>query len=242
MDRARIWPAFDAAWVLHEDEDLLVIDKPDGVPTQAADPERPDDVLARLRLARGENAYFGVHQRLDRETSGALLLVKRKEANAAVAAQFEKRAVEKRYVAAVDAWPRGRERAELRDWLAPGDDGRVDVVERRAKGAQEAVTRVRVLDRAGERALLELVLETGRTHQARVQLAHARAPIAGDALYGGPRAPRLLLHARSIGLEHRGARLRVDAPVPGEFEAWLKAGDAGEGIYDDAARIDAASS
>jgi 23S rRNA (cytosine1962-C5)-methyltransferase len=239
MDRARVWPAFDDAWVIHEDEDLIVLDKPDGVSSQAADPERPDDVLARLREVRGKGAYFGVHQRLDRDTSGVLVLTRRREANGPVAAQFEKRAVEKTYVAAVASWPRGRERAVLRDFLAPGDAGRMQVVESRAKDAQEAVTRVRVLERGGDRTLLELVLETGRTHQARVQLAHARAPIAGDALYGGPPAPRLLLHARSITLAHpaTGKRTTWEARVPSEFDSWLKSGDLGEAIYDDDALL-----
>ena len=202
MDRAHVWPAFNEAWVVHQDDDLLIVDKPDGIPTQAAEPSRPDDLIARLHEARGKDAYLGVHQRLDRDTSGVLLLTRRREANGSVAKQFETRAVEKRYVAAVASWPRGRERVVLRDFLAPGDAGRMQVVEARAKGAQEAITRVRVLERVGERALLELVLETGRTHQARVQLAHARAPIAGDSLYGGAPAPRLLLHARSISLAH----------------------------------------
>jgi 23S rRNA (cytosine1962-C5)-methyltransferase len=235
MDRARVWPAFDDAWVVHEDDDLLVLDKPDGVPTQAADADRPDDVLARLRRARGERAYFGVHQRLDRDTSGVLLLTRRREANAAIAAQFEGRSVEKRYVAAVEGWPRGRDRAVLRDMLAPGDGGRMRVVTARGGDAQQAVTHVRVLERAGGRTLLELMLETGRTHQARVQLANAGAPIAGDTLYGGPAAPRLLLHARSLTLKHpsSGKRVTWEAPVPVELEAWLRKGDLGEGIYED---------
>jgi 23S rRNA (cytosine1962-C5)-methyltransferase len=241
MDRTRVWPAFEDAWVLHEDEDLLVVDKPDGVPTQSADPGRPDDVIARLREARGGEAYFGVHQRLDRDTSGALLLVKRREANPGVAAQFEKRAVEKTYIACATGWPRGREKATLRDWLA-AEDGVMRAVDAKAKGAQEAVTRVRVLERSGDRTMLELVLETGRMHQARVQLAHAGAPIAGDPIYGGVRAPRLLLHARSIALAHPATKrpLRVEAPLPRDFGAWLAGGDAGEGIYDDDAALDAA--
>src|SRR5271170_1295968 len=113
MDRARVWPALDDAWVLHEDADLIVLDKPDGVASQAADPERPDDVLARLREVRGKGAYFGVHQRLDRDTSGVLVLTRRREANGPIAAQFEKRAVEKTYVAGVAGWPRGRDRVVL---------------------------------------------------------------------------------------------------------------------------------
>src|SRR5512141_2871273 len=126
MDRSRVWPDFDDAWIVHADEDLIVVDKPDGVPSQAADPERPDDLLTRLRGRRGD-AYLGVHQRLDRDTSGVLLLTQRKEANGAVAAQFEGRKVEKRYLAAVTGWPEERASAVLRDSLAPGDDGKMRV-------------------------------------------------------------------------------------------------------------------
>ena len=247
MDRARVWPDFDDAWILHEDDDLIVVDKPDGIPSQAADPQRPDDLLTRLRahLTRGgeprtvDDDYLGVHQRLDRDTSGVLLMTRRREANASVAAQFEKRNVEKRYLAAVTGWGHARETAVLRDALIAGDGGRVEVVPPKTKGAQEAVTRVRLLAREGERALLELVLETGRTHQARVQLAYAGAPIAGDVLYGGSPAPRLLLHAQSLTLAHpsRGARVRYEAPAPPEFAAWLARGDEGEAVYDDDAAL-----
>jgi 23S rRNA (cytosine1962-C5)-methyltransferase len=242
MDRARVWPHFDDAWILHQDDDILVLDKPDGIPTQAADPEQPDDLLARLRAARGADAYFGVHQRLDRDTSGAIVLARRKEANASLASQFEGRAIEKRYLAAVEGWPRGRERVVLHDFLAPADGGKMQVVPPRTKGAKEAITRVRVLAREGDRALLELILETGRTHQARVQLAHARAPIAGDPLYGGPRAPRLLLHAHGLSFAHpaSGAKLRFEAPPPPELDSWLRRGDLGEAVYDDEAALDRA--
>src|SRR5271170_6859791 len=160
MDRARVWPHFDDAWILHQDDDILVLNKPDGIPAQAADPERPDDLLARLRAARGKDAYFGVHQRLDRDTSGAIVLGRRKEANGSLAAQLEGRAIEKRYLAAVERWPRGRERVVLHDFLAPADGGKMQAVPARTKGAKEAITRVRVLARDGERALLELILET----------------------------------------------------------------------------------
>jgi 23S rRNA (cytosine1962-C5)-methyltransferase len=239
MDRAQVWAPCESAWILHEDDDLLVVNKPDGIPAQSADAARPDDLLARLRAVRGEDAYFGVHQRLDRDTSGVLVLAKRREANGALAAQFDGRAIEKRYVAAVTGWPSGRERAVLKDFLAEGEGGKMAVAGARTKGAKEAITRVKVLERKGERALLELVLETGRTHQARVQLAHAGAPIAGDVLYGGARAARLLLHARSIGLAHpaTGARVRWEAAVPVEFEEWLERGDTGERVYDDAGAL-----
>jgi 23S rRNA (cytosine1962-C5)-methyltransferase len=238
MDRTRAWPDVREAWILFEDDDLLVIDKPPGVPSQAADPERPDDVVARLKShfeARGESAYLGVHQRLDRDTSGVLVFARRREANAALAAQFEGRKVEKTYLACVTGWPAGRKGATLRDVLAPDGAGGVRVVRGHPGRGKEAVTRVEVAGRSGQRAMLRLSLETGRTHQARVQLAHAGAPIAGDAEYGGAGAPRLMLHASALRLLHprTGAPMRFEAPVPADFGAWLAQGDLGERIYDD---------
>ncbi|MCL2448908.1 MAG: class I SAM-dependent methyltransferase [Polyangiaceae bacterium] len=255
MDRARVWPDFREAWILHEDADLVVIDKPAGVASQAADTARPDDVVTRLGrylAGRGGDSYLGVHQRLDKDTSGVVVFARRREANARLAAQFERRRVEKTYVACVAGWPRGKDRATLRDTLAPGEGGSVQVVGMRPRSSdpagrprasgREAVTRVRVLSRRGDRAMLELVLETGRTHQARVQLAHAGAPIAGDPIYGGPPAPRLLLHACSLALEHpaTGQRVTFRAPVPRELERWLDRGDPGVAVYDDAPALERA--
>jgi 23S rRNA (cytosine1962-C5)-methyltransferase len=130
----------------------------------------------------------------------------------------------------------------LRDTLAPDDRGGSRVVAAgRARGAVLAVTHAREVARHGERALLELTLETGRTHQARVQLAHAGAPIAGDGLYGGSPAPRLMLHAASLGLDHPGGkRLQIDAPVPPDFDLWLARGDLGLAVYDDEAALERA--
>ena len=238
MDRSRLWPDFDDAWIVHADEDIVVIDKPVGMPSQSADPEMPDDVVTRLRAHLGAE-YLGVHQRLDRETSGVLVMTRRRQANARMAAQFEGREVKKRYLAGVVGWPEGRGAATLRDALAPGDDGRMRVSTPRDKAAQLAVTHVRVLGREGERALLELELETGRTHQARVQLAHAGAPIAGDSLYGGARAPRLMLHASALAFEHptRGEPVRFEAKTPTEIDEWMKRGDLGEAIFDDDAAL-----
>jgi 23S rRNA (cytosine1962-C5)-methyltransferase len=269
MDRRRVWPEHRPEHVLYEDDDLLVVHKPAGAPSQAAEPERADDLVTRLRAflasrdGRPEGSvYLGVHQRLDRDTSGVVLFTKRPEVNAAIAAQFERRRVKKRYLAAVTGWPRERREATLDDDLARGGDGRMEVVPRhgrrgpriahgRARGAppkrrdtQRAVTHVvaRTLP-TGDRALLELVLETGRTHQARVQLAYAGAPIAGDILYGGAPAPRLMLHASSIELEHpRTAKKLVvhDDLALAEMRAWVERGDLGYRIYDDRAALDRA--
>lgn len=240
MDRARIWPDFRAEWVVHEDADILVIDKPVGVSSQAADADRPDDIVTRLKrflapAGDGGDGYVGVHQRLDRDTSGLLIFARRREANAQLAAQFERRAVGKTYIACVTGWPFARDRATLRDTVAPGQGGRMRIVGARDREGKEAITHVEVIARRGDRAMLRLELDTGRTHQARVQLAHARAPIAGDALYGGGPAARLLLHASALSLLHpvTHRRMRFEAPTPPEFDAWLAHADAGEAIYDD---------
>jgi 23S rRNA (cytosine1962-C5)-methyltransferase len=241
MDPAVVWPDFRQAWIVGEDADVLVVDKPAGMASQAADVTAPDDLVTRLAAflaARGEDPYLGVHQRLDRDTSGLLVFARRRSANAKLAQQFEGRHVEKTYVACVSGWSRGRDRAILRDSLGRGPGGRMRVVRSGAPGAQPAVTRVRVLARREERALLELVLETGRTHQARVQLAHAGAPIAGDALYEGPPAPRLMLHAAGLSFEHpSGRRARFDSPPPPELATWVERGDLGAAVYDDGAAL-----
>jgi len=181
--------------------------------------------------------YLGVHQRLDRETSGVLVYARRREANASLAAQFEGRKVRKTYVACVTGWPPKREQATLRDVLAADRDGRMRVVGGSFRGgkAVQAVTRVKVLSRKADRAMLELELETGRTHQARVQLAHAGAPIAGDTMYGGAPAGRLMLHASALGLDHPATRrpMRFQAPLPADLETWLARGDLGEAVYSD---------
>jgi 23S rRNA (cytosine1962-C5)-methyltransferase len=238
MDPSLLWPDFDEAWILYEDDALIAVDKPAGIPSQAADPSRPDDVVTRLRAflaARGDDPYLGVHQRLDKDTSGVLVMTRQRDVNAPVAAQFEGRKVDKRYRAAVTGWKRKGE-VELRDWLAPGDGGRTRVARKGERGADLAVARVREVSRVADRSVLEVRLETGRTHQARVQLANVGAPIAGDRLYGGSAAPRLMLHASEISLLHPRTNkpLRVQAKAPPELDAWLAGGDAGPRVYDDA--------
>jgi 23S rRNA (cytosine1962-C5)-methyltransferase len=232
---AELWPDFREQALVYEDEDLIVVDKPAGVPSQAADASHDDDLPTRLRRwlaarrgVRVDDVYLGTHQRLDRDTSGLVLYTLRREANAAIAAQFEGRTVKKTYLAAALA-PRalsdGAERV-LEDFLARGRDGRMEVVTERTRGARAARTRVRVQQRVGERALLELGCDTGRTHQLRVQLAHAGAPIAGDRLYGGTKALRLLLHAARLELRHPrdGRALVLEAPKPPELAHWLAHG------------------
>jgi 23S rRNA (cytosine1962-C5)-methyltransferase len=268
-----LFPSFPPERILYEDDDVVVIDKPVNVSTHAPDAGRTDDAFSRLRLALSERdgvpvdqIYLGIHQRLDRDTSGVLLFTRRKSANAAIAAEFEGRRVAKTYLAIVTGLPRHLREGVLRDELVPSEGGRMQIApapaaaathrgaragapsqagaKGRARGGREtrpqggdkrvqataraergqlAVSRYRVLRREDERALLEVVPETGRTHQIRVQLAAAGGAIAGDRLYDGAPANRLMLHASRLELRHpsRGDRLEVRAPVPPELEDWL---------------------
>lgn len=266
MDRAHVWPSFRQEHVVYEDDDVIAVCKPAGVPSQSANPERPDDLVTRVRdfLATrdGEREpYLGVHQRLDRDTSGVVLFTKRPEVNAALAKQFEGRTLKKSYLAAVSGWPEHAREATLDDPLRKGAGGRMEVVfvprgragrgargggrgapargQEPPAGSQRAVTHVRIRTRKEGRALLELRLETGRTHQARVQLAHAGAPIAGDPIYGGPLASRLMLHAAGLELEHprTGRRLVLRAEAPPDMADWVARGDRGASVYDDAGAL-----
>lgn len=227
MGLDHLWPSWKSAWILFEDSDLIVVDKPAGISTHAPEPGRADDAHSRLGIflrERGEpQPYLGIHQRLDRDTSGVLLFTRRKEANRAIAEQFEGRRVHKTYVAGVTGLGR-REKGVLEHRLVAGRDGVMRALPRSAREGQEAVTRYHVLSRRGDRALIELHPETGRTHQLRVQLAAEQMPIAGDPLYGGPAAPRLMLHAERLGLLHPSStrKLTFRSPLPPVFSAWLE--------------------
>jgi 23S rRNA (cytosine1962-C5)-methyltransferase len=250
-----LFPAFRSEWILYEDDDVIVVDKPAGLSTHAPEPDREDDVHSRLlhyMRERGDAApYLGIHQRLDRDTSGVLLFTKRKEANRAMAEQFEGRLVEKAYVACAEGLRGAPGQAmALRHKVAPDKDGLMRALPPSARGGKEAVAKLRVVERVKGRALVELRPETGRTHQLRVQLAAERAPIACDTEYGGPVAPRLLLHATELGVRlpksaparsgsggsgsggsgsggsgSGGKKIPLQvfqSPVPDVFRAWLK--------------------
>jgi 23S rRNA (cytosine1962-C5)-methyltransferase len=231
MGLEHLWPSFQSAWILFEDSDLIVIDKPAGIPTHPPEPGRVDDAHTRLGLflrERGEpEPYLGIHQRLDRDTSGVLLFTRRKESNRAIAEQFEGRTASKTYVAGVVGLSK-RALGVLAHRLVAGRDGVMRALPASARQGQEAITRFRVLERCGERALLELEPETGRTHQLRVQLAAEGAPIAGDPIYGGPPAQRLMLHATALTVVHprTGKKLSVRSTAPPVFAAWLSGREA----------------
>lgn len=227
--RLALFDQFPAARILFEDRDIVVIDKPYGLATHAPETHRADDVVSWLKQhykAQGVSDYIGIHQRLDRDTSGVLLFARRKEANAGLAPQFEKHQVEKVYTAVVEG--KAPARAELVHYIAEGDDGlRIARVRSGSprRGEQEALTNLSSIARKGNRALVELSPKTGRTHQLRVQMKAVGAPIVGDVDYGGSPAERMMLHAERLTLKHptSGERVTFQAPRPPAFEAALEA-------------------
>jgi len=208
--------------LIHEDDDILVVDKPPGLLTIATEREHERTAYRLLRdwiAARGPGVsrLFIVH-RLDRETSGLLVFAKSEEAKQHLQAQFAVRTAERVYVALAEGVMAQAE-GSLISRLVEDRSLRVRAAER--GGGREAITRYRVLERRRATTLLELRLVTGRRAQIRAQLAAAGHPIAGDAQYGGRTDPlqRLALHATRLAFVHpRGGRVSFDSPMPAAFD------------------------
>ena len=211
--------ALTPAAVLFEDAALIAVDKPSGLPTvPTADPGRPSLVRAvEAYLAKSvAPRHLGVHQRLDRDTSGVVLFVKDPRANAGLAESFAKHRIEKTYHA-LTAQPRSR---PLPRWRAS-----------RPIGAQNATTEFSLVEVLEGALLVEARPRTGRKHQIRIHLAEAGMPVLGDTLYGakavaaGSPPPRLMLHASRLALPHplTGAPLVIESPWPEDFRRVLEA-------------------
>ena len=221
--------------LLHEDDAVLVVDKPAGLLSVPSAPEAQaeDTALARVRQyvrhLRPRRPYVGVVHRLDRDTSGALAFALDPEARDALRALFREHRIERRYLALVAGAPRG-DRGEidlaLREDYEAGRRG----VARPGESSRPALTRWRVVERFAGAALLEVELGTGRQHQIRVHLAHVGLPVLGDAVYGrDARRPapvdRQMLHARLLAFSHPRTRemVRAESPLPLDFERAITA-------------------
>jgi 23S rRNA pseudouridine1911/1915/1917 synthase len=206
--------------LVHEDDDILVVDKPAGLLTIATERERERTAYRLLRdwVARrgARSARLFIVHRLDRETSGLLVFAKSVAAKQHLQAQFAARTAERVYVALVEGVVR-RDEGSLTSRLVEDRALRVRIAER---GGREAITRYRVLERRRAATWLELTLVTGRRAQIRAQLAAAGHPIAGDAQYGSRTDPmgRLALHATRLTFTHlHGGRVGFESPPPAAF-------------------------
>ncbi len=225
--------------VLYEDAHMLAIDKPPGMVVHPAPGARRGTLVHALahRLGDlggvGDPERPGIVHRLDRDTSGVLLVARRASAHEALARQFRERTVEKCYLALV------RGRLEPETGVVDRPVGRHPRERKRmstrSRHGRVAVTRWTVLERLPGATLVRLEPETGRTHQLRVHLAAVGHPIVGDAVYGVRRTGRVALpgvpfgrqalHAAEIRFTHpaSGARMTVRAPLPTDLEELLAA-------------------
>jgi 23S rRNA pseudouridine1911/1915/1917 synthase len=211
--------------IIYEDEHLLVIDKPAGLVVHPAPGHQTgtlvNALLGRLAPAAGPDGAHrpGIVHRLDKDTSGLMVVARTEAAHTNLAAQMKARGTVKRYLALVEGHMPVREGViEASIGRDPRQRQRMALVSV-AGGGREARTRFRVLREAHGRSLLELRLETGRTHQIRVHLAGVGHPVVGDATYGrpqSPRPPRQFLHAAHLEFAHpaTGEWLTFDAPLP----------------------------
>jgi len=220
--------------ILLEDGDLLVLNKPPGLVVHPG-AGRSTGTLVHALLAHcrslpgiGGVERPGIVHRLDRDTSGVLVVAKTEAAHQSLSRQFKMRVVKKRYLALVHGEVRQDSgRVEAAIGRREHDRKRMGVRER---GGREARTVYQVVRRLAGMTLLALDLETGRTHQIRVHLAHIGHPVVGDQLYGGRRerrraasdaAPpaRQMLHAWRLGFQHprSGSWLEFTAPIPADF-------------------------
>jgi 23S rRNA pseudouridine955/2504/2580 synthase len=218
--------------VIYEDGRILVLDKPAGLAVHGGSGVSLGCIEA-LRLLRPASKDLELAHRLDRDTSGCLLLAKRRSALRVLHALLREGHVEKRYLALVKGpWPEGT--TEIDAPLVTrrvGGEARVKVDE----SGKEARSAFRLLERYGKTAsLLEVLIDTGRTHQIRVHAAHAGHPVAGDERYGdkdfdaylqrfGLR--RMFLHAHSVSFEwpESGEPFSASAPLPDDLKAVLTA-------------------
>ncbi len=214
--------------IIYEDEDLLVIDKPAGLAVHPA-PGHPAHTLVNAILARlphladmGNSLRPGIVHRLDKDTSGLLLVAKNPAAQANLVAQFKSRLVTKAYLALVKGHLTPEtgiiEAAIGRD---PYRRQRMAIVE----GGREACTGYELVRYLDKYTLLEVRPETGRTHQIRVHLAAIGFPVVGDKIYGvkSPHLPRQFLHACRLGfkLPSTGQYVEFQSPLPEDLERVL---------------------
>ena len=216
--------------ILYEDADIAVVEKPCGMVVHPAAGNESGTLVNALLFAMDDLSGVGgvkrpgIVHRLDKDTSGLMLVAKNDAAHQALSDQLKARMMEKHYLAVVEG--------EMKE---PG--GRIDKPIARSKRdrkkmavdpeGREAVTEWTLIENLKNAALLDVHILTGRTHQIRVHMQSAHHPVAGDVIYGlknGVKAPRLMLHAYSLAFTHprTGERMRLVLPPPEQFMDTLK--------------------
>ena len=217
--------------ILYEDDDLAVVVKPCGMVVHPAPGNETGTMVNALLAALdslggiGGETRPGIVHRLDKDTSGLLLVAKNDRSQQALSDQLQARMMEKHYLA-------------LAEGIIREEEGRIEKPIARSKkdrkkmaidpAGRDALTLWKVLERGNQATLLDVHIVTGRTHQIRVHLQSVGHPVCGDPVYGhlkGLKVPRLMLHARSLAFTHpvTGERMTFFAPIPQDFLKGLRA-------------------
>jgi 23S rRNA pseudouridine1911/1915/1917 synthase len=217
--------------VLHEDDAVLIVDKPAGLLTVPTEAREKDTLWSRalfyLQHRYGGRPYAGIVHRIDKDTSGAVVFARTRPALHFLQERFREHSIEREYVALVAG---STPEAGAYDAALVRTEGLRRSVARPGEAGRRAVTHFRTLERLAAASLVSVRLETGRTHQVRVHFSAAGHPVLGDRVYGpregdGGPARRQMLHARRLGFPHpvTGRLVVAEAPLPEDFEEALAA-------------------
>lgn len=226
--------------IVHEDADLIVVDKPAGLVVHPA-AGNLDGTLVNALLHHcdgqlsgiGGVARPGIVHRIDKDTSGLLVVAKSDKAHEGLARQFKDHSIDRRYAAIVYGIPTPGS-GTVDAWIGRSDADRKKMAVHREGRGKHAVTHYRVMERLRGAAMVECRLETGRTHQVRVHMAHLGHPLIGDPVYGRDRKgfksiletlgfKRQALHAKRLGFIHPVTEepLAFDSPLPADMQELL---------------------
>ena len=219
--------------ILYEDADVIVVNKPQGMVVHPAPGHTSGTLVNALLFHCGEELSGingekrpGIVHRIDKDTSGVLMIAKNDMAHQSLAAQLAEHSITRKYNAVVyNGFPEDEGTVDKPIGRNPQDRKKMAVTE---KHSRHAVTHYRVIERMEKFTLIEAQLETGRTHQIRVHMTYIGHPLLGDPVYGPKKQPIALegqaLHARVLGFIHprTGEYMEFEAPLPPHFEALLE--------------------
>ena len=226
--------------IVHEDADLIVVDKPAGLVVHPAAGNLDGTLVnALLHHCRGELSGIGgvarpgIVHRIDKDTSGLLVVAKSDRAHEGLAQQFKAHSIDRLYAAIVYGLPQPSA-GTVDTWIGRSDADRKKMAVHREGRGKHAVTHYRTIERLAGAALVECKLETGRTHQVRVHMAHLGHPLIGDPVYSRDRKgfktiletlrfKRQALHAKRLGFIHplTGQKLSFDSALPTDMQELL---------------------
>ncbi len=234
---AEAQPEDIALSVLYEDDDLLVIDKAEGMVVHPA-AGNPDGTLVNALLHHCQGRLSGIGgverpgivHRLDKDTSGCMVVAKSDTAHRSLVEQFSGRITSKRYLAVVQGTP-PQDRDTVFTHIARHPVNRMKMAVATPPAGKASITDYRTISRdpATDSTLVLCDLHTGRTHQIRVHMHHLGCPLIGDPIYGKParqkaQTGRMMLHAWQLEFDHpaHGRRMKFEAPIPPEYTPWLQ--------------------